>query len=105
MLLFQPFWYLLEICQMAAVGTFWIPLLVVVFLFLVPVIFRKRSDTGVKTATTTTLVVFIGLVWLVRGCRGRQWPPVKVLGCPSCHNPMMAKAGFASSPDGRVLQE
>ncbi len=93
--LFQPFWYLTgDNAKWLPVGTFWLPLLAVAFLFLVPVIFRKRKDSriGVKISTTVTLVVFIGLVWVVpMGAVVGSGSPAKTLGCPSCHNPMMGE--------------
>jgi hypothetical protein len=93
MLLFQPFWYLTgDNAKWLPLGTFWLPLLVVVFLFLVPVIFRKRKGAGVRTATAATLAVFIGIAWVVPvGAVVASGHPVKVLGCPSCHNPMMGQ--------------
>ncbi|MBI5626617.1 MAG: hypothetical protein HY935_05375, partial [Nitrosomonadales bacterium] len=93
MFLFQPFWYLTgDNAKWLPVGTFWLPLLAVVCLFLVPVIFRKRKDSGAKAATTATLVAFIALVWGVpMGAVVASGHPVKTLGCPSCHNPMMGQ--------------
>jgi len=93
--LFQPFWYLTgDNAKWLPVGTFWLPLLVVVFLFLVPVIFRKRKDAraGIKTATVTALAVYAVLAWVVpMGGVVASGSPAKSLGCPSCHNPMMGE--------------
>ena len=95
LLLFQPFWYLTgENTKWLSVGTFWLPLMAVVFLFLVPVIFhrRKESRVGIKTSATVTLVVFIGLVWVVPMVAVvGSGAPAKTLGCPSCHNPLMGE--------------
>ena len=95
MLLFQPFWYLTgDNAKWLPVGTFWLPLLAVVFLFLVPVIFRKPREmrAGIKIATKVSVAVFIGLAWVVPlGAVVVSGYPVKTLGCPSCHNPMMGQ--------------
>lgn len=94
-LLFQPFWYLTgDNAKWLSVGTFWLPLLTLAFLFLVPVIFRERKspDVGIKTTTTATLAVFIVLAWVVpMGSVIGSGAPAKTLGCPSCHNPMMGE--------------
>lgn len=93
--LFQPFWYLTgDNAKWMLVGTFWLPLLAVVFLLLVPFIFRKRKDpnAGIKTATIATAFVYAGLVWLIPvGAVVGSGAPAKTLGCPSCHNPMMGE--------------
>lgn len=93
--LFQPFWYLAgDNARWLSAGTFWLPLLVLVFLFLVPVIFQggKDSRAGIKTATTATLAVFIVLAWVVpMGAVVGSGAPAKTLGCPSCHNPSMGE--------------
>ena len=95
MLLLQPFWYLTgDNAKWLPVGTFWLPLLAVVFLFLVPVIFRKRSDSrfGFKATSIVAIVIYAGLVWFVpMGAVVVSGHPVKTLGCPSCHNPMMGQ--------------
>lgn len=92
-LLFQPFWYLTgESAKWLSIGTFWIPLLVIAFLFSVPFIFRGRGLPRIKMATskkvalaTVSLVVWIFSMGAVVG----SGAPAKTLGCPSCHNPMM----------------
>ena len=93
MFLFQPFWFLTgDNVKWLSVGTFWLPLLAVVFLFLVPVIFQKRSKphVGIKVASTMALAIYAGLVWVVpMGAVVGSGYSVKTLGCPSCHNPMM----------------
>jgi len=91
--LFQPFWYLVgDNAQWLSVGTFWLPLLGLVFLFLVPVIFRRRKEPRVKMRTFAKLVsaVIIGLIWLsfMGGVAGSGYP-AKTQGCLSCHNAMM----------------
>jgi len=91
--LFQPFWYLTgDNTKWLSVGTFWLPLLALVFLFLVPVIFRKHSNTrfGIKATSIVAIAIYAGLVWVVPvGAVVASGSPAKTLGCPSCHNPMM----------------
>ena len=94
-LLFQPFWYLTgDNAKWLSVGTFWLPLLAVVLLFLVPVIFRKHSKTrfGFKATSIVAIAIYAGLVWAVPlGAVVASGSPAKTLGCPSCHNPMMGQ--------------
>lgn len=91
--LFQPFWYLTgDNAKWIPVGTFWLPLLAVVFLFLVPVIFRNRSKTrfGIKATSISAIAIYAVLIWAVpMGAVVASGAPAKTLGCPSCHNPMM----------------
>lgn len=95
MLLFQPFWYLTgDDVKWLPVVTFWLPLLAVLFLFLVPVLFRKRSDSrlGIKATSVVAIALYAGFVWLIPiGAVVGSGHPVKTLGCPSCHNPMMGQ--------------
>src|SRR4030066_446153 len=94
-LLFQPFWYLTgDNAKWFSVCTFWLPLLAVVLLFLVPVIFRKHSKTrfGFKATSIVAIAIYAGLVWAVPiGAVVASGSPAKTLGCPSCHNPMMGQ--------------
>src|SRR4030065_294163 len=65
--LFQPFWYLTgDSAKWLPIGTFWLPLLAVVILLLVPFIFQKRknSHTGAKAVTLATVAIYAGLGWL-----------------------------------------
>jgi quinol-cytochrome oxidoreductase complex cytochrome b subunit len=91
--LFQPFWYLTdENAKWLSLGTFWLPLLVLAFLFLVPVIFRKREGPRVKMESGMKVVLAIGVsaIWIISmGAVVGSGAPAKTLGCPSCHNPMM----------------
>ena len=92
--MFQPFWYLTgDKARWLSIFTFWLPVLVLAFLFLVPVIFRKRkSSPRVKLSDSAKvkLMAGVGLVWVVSmGAVVSSGAPAKVLGCPSCHNPMM----------------
>ena len=93
--LFQPFWYLTgDNAKWLPVGTFWLPLLALVFLFLVPVVFRERKgrSAGIKASAKVALAVFVALAWFVAvGSVVGSGAPAKTLGCPSCHNPMMCE--------------
>ncbi|MFQ5356333.1 MAG: hypothetical protein ACE5DY_07605 [Mariprofundaceae bacterium] len=92
-LLFQPFWYLIgDNEKWLSIGTFWIPFLIVAFLFLVPVIFRRRTESRqrMKTATKIMSAVVIGIVWIASmGSVVGSGYPAKTQGCLSCHNAMM----------------
>ena len=91
--LFQPFWYLVgDYSKWLSVGTFWLPLLVLVFLFLVPVIFKRRKEEGIRISAARKVILAL-LLWGFWGAfmagvvgAGR---PAKTTGCSSCHNPMM----------------
>ena len=102
-LLFQPFWYLTgDNAKWLSVGTFWLPLLAVIFLFLVPVIFRKHSKTrfGFKATSIVAIAIYAGLVWAVPiGAVVASGSPAKTLGCPSCHNPMMGERQALPPPE------
>jgi len=95
MLMFQPFWYLTgDNVKWLSVGTFWLPLLAVVFLFSVPFVFRKRSKTrfGTKATSIVAIAIYAAIVWAVPvGAVVSSGAPAKTLGCPSCHNPMMGQ--------------
>ena len=94
-LLFQPFWYLTgNNTKWLSIGTFWLPVLALVFLLLVPVIFRKQKTSGVKLSYSAKvkLMACVGLVWVVSmGAVAGSGGPSKTLGCPSCHNPNMGE--------------
>ncbi len=101
--LFQPFWYLIEDkAKYLSIGTFWLPFTIVAFLFLVPVIFRKRKGPRVrmKTSTKVAMAVFMGVVWLasIGGVVGSAYP-AQSLGCIACHNPMMGSRQALPPPD------
>lgn len=91
LLLFQPFWYLKgDLKGWLFIGTFVIPVVVLVFLILVPFIFRRKK-TEVKTKgfvsrlvygivpVTIFLAVFAGIY--------RSGAPAKSYSCISCHAP------------------
>ncbi len=91
-LVFQPFWYMTgEDAKWLSVGTFWIPAVIVLALFLVPVLLRKKEKPASmapwKKATLALIALtFWGLGGLAVAGSGY---PAKTTGCPSCHNPMM----------------
>lgn len=91
--LFQPFWYLIgDNAKWLSIGTFWLPFMAVAFLFLVPVIFRRRkkSRDRMKVSTKVISAVVIGVVWFASmGAVVGSGYPAKTQGCMSCHNPMM----------------
>jgi len=92
-LLFQPFWYLTgDKAGWLPVGTFWIPLIFMLALFLVPYVPGRRKTLRVKLATSKKLILAlsVGLFWLA-GMAGVvvSGYPAKTTGCVSCHNPMM----------------
>ncbi len=92
-LLFQPFWYLVgDNTKWLSVGTFWLPVLALVFLLLVPAIFKRRKQRGVRMsiAKKVTLALILWGFWgaFMAGVVGAGHP-AKTTGCTSCHNPMM----------------
>lgn len=95
LLLFQPFWYLTgSNAKWIPIGAFWLPVLALAFLLLVPVIFRRQTPNRVKLSDPTKLKLLagVGLVWVVSmGAVVDRGYQAKVLGCPSCHNPMMGE--------------
>lgn len=92
-LLFQPFWYLTgEHARWMSLGTFWLPALLLAFLFLVPVIFRKRrpGQARMSASAKAKLLAAAASVWAVAMVAVvGSGAPAKTLGCPSCHNPAM----------------
>lgn len=94
-LLFQPFWYLTgDHARWLPLATFWLPVLALVFLFLVPVIFRRRRSlrTGLSAGAKARLLASVVVVWVVfMVAVVGSGAPAKTLGCPSCHNPTMGQ--------------
>jgi len=92
--LFQPFWYLTgDNAGWLPLGTFWLPLLFVVALFLVPTLLGKRkkaASAALIGPKKLTLAIPALLFWLIgtAGVIGSGYP-AKTTGCSSCHNPMM----------------
>jgi hypothetical protein len=92
-LLFQPFWYLTgDNVGWLPIGTFWLPVLFITLLFLVPYVLGRRKASNVRLVTSKKLMLAcsVGLFWLVSmaGVVGSGYP-AKTTGCASCHNPMM----------------
>jgi len=92
-LLFQPFWYLTgDNAGWLPIGTFWLPVLFITLLFLVPYVLGRRKASNVRLVTSKKLMLAcsVGLFWLVgmAGVVGSGYP-AKTTGCASCHNPMM----------------
>lgn len=92
-LLFRPFWHLVgDDVKWMSLGTFWLPLLVVTFLFSVPFIFKKQKEAGSKMGLWKKAFLALILWCLWAGTftgvtiSGRH---AKTFGCNSCHNPMM----------------
>lgn len=93
-LLFQPFWYLTgDQSRWLPAATFWLPLVLLAFLFLVPLIFRKKKRPPVLAGTGkrgVLALMVVSLVWLMSmGAVVGSGAPAKTTGCPSCHNPTM----------------
>jgi hypothetical protein len=91
--LFQPFWYLTgEQAVWRPLGTFWIPLVVLVSLLLLPLVFGKKRAPGEKVAASGKLLMAAGAVavWAIMGVGvvGSGYH-AKTNGCISCHTPMM----------------
>lgn len=91
--LFQPFWYLTgDNVRWLSIGTFWLPALVLAFLFLVPIIFQKQKwlRAEASAAARTTLLAAAALAWIISmGAVVGSGAPAKTLGCTSCHNAAM----------------
>jgi len=91
--LFQPFWYLTgDNASWLPIGTFWLPLLFIVLLYLAPLIVGKRRalETKLTSSKKLILALSVGLFWLVStaGVVSSGYH-AKTTGCSSCHNPMM----------------
>jgi|TARA_B100000315_G_scaffold216740_1_gene216857 hypothetical protein len=89
---FEPFWHLTgKNAVWLQVGTFWIPLVGVVFLLLVPFLFgrKKASAQGLPTARKVVLGLGALTAWvvLIGGVVGSGYH-TKTTGCISCHTPM-----------------
>jgi hypothetical protein len=91
--LFQPFWYLTgENAYLRPLATFWLPLLVVVGVIVLPLVYGKKRGSGQRSKILKRLVIGLA-AWVVWGIGmaavvGSGYP-AKTLGCTSCHNPMM----------------
>ncbi|MCP4698264.1 MAG: hypothetical protein GY862_15630 [Gammaproteobacteria bacterium] len=92
-LLYQPFWYLTgDNAKWMSIGTFWLPLLLLVLVFLVPVAFKRKKPLGSKTGifAKLTLALFVWAIWIaaISSVAGSGYH-AKTMGCMACHNPMM----------------
>ena len=91
--LFEPFWQFTgESATWRQVGTFWLPLAVILFLFSIPFVMgRKAWDSQSRMAQGSKIVLALGafVVWsvmttaVVGGGHG-----AKTTSCISCHTPM-----------------
>ena len=91
--LFEPFWQFTgESAIWRQVGTFWLPLAIILFLFSIPfVLGRKAWDSQSRMAQGSKIALALGafVVWLVMttavvgGGHG-----AKTTSCISCHTPM-----------------
>ena len=91
--LFEPFWQFTgESATWRQVGTFWLPLAIILFLFSIPfVLGRKAWDSQSRMAQGSKIALALGafVVWLVMttavvgGGHG-----AKTTSCISCHTPM-----------------
>ncbi len=101
--IFQPFWYLTgEAAVWRPLGTFWIPLTIIVFLFVMPLVFGRRKASGVRLPVRARLVMGAGAlaIWALftAGVVGSGYP-ARTTGCTSCHNPMMGVRQALPPPD------
>ena len=91
--LFQPFWYLTGAqAYLRPLGTFWVPLLLTIGLFVLPFFLGKKKKSGERKGFFLRLLIGL-MAWIVWGAvmagiveSGRH---AKTMGCVSCHNPMM----------------
>ncbi len=89
---FEPFWTLTsEQAVWRQVGTFWVPLAVIVCLLALPFLFGRRKWTGARLATRRKVALGLGSLaaWVVltAGVVGRGYD-AKTTSCISCHTPM-----------------
>ena len=93
MFLFEPFWYLTgEAAMWRQIGTFWVPLIVIGGLFIMPLIFgRKKADVNQPMSTKARATLAIGSLafWIIMtaGVVGSGYKS-KTTSCISCHTPM-----------------
>ena len=92
--LFQPFWYLTgDDASLRAIGTFWIPVVLIISLLVLPFFSGKKAkEPGTRLGLGKRIVLGLA-AWLVWGVGisavvGSGYP-AKTTGCVSCHNPMM----------------
>lgn len=93
-LLFQPFWYWTDkLVWLRPIGTFWLPLLLIVLLVALPFVYGKTRAANANPIKMTAKVVLVVLAWLIwgvgMGSVVASGGPAKTTGCISCHNPQM----------------
>ncbi len=101
--IFQPFWYLTgEAAVWRPLGTFWVPLAILVSALLLPLVFGRKKVPGTSLATPWKVLMGLGAVALwglaVGGVYNAGYP-AKTTGCMSCHNPMMGQRQALPPPD------
>lgn len=87
--IFLPFWYFTgELKGLVVLGTFVVPLLILIFLLLVPFVFKKgrRPGTGFVAWFKRAAVPLVLFVALMVGIY-RAGAPAKITGCIACHTP------------------
>lgn len=94
--LFQPFWYFTAEQQwLRPLGTFWLPLLLIIGLLGVPFVFGKNKScatSGISGSKKILIGSAATLVWVLGiGAVVGSGAPAKTAGCISCHNPMMGQ--------------
>ncbi len=109
-MLFQPFWYLTgDNAWLRPLGTFWLPLLILIGLVALPFVFgRKRAAGGRMKLLKRLGIGLIGLVVWTAGMAavGGSGYPAKTNGCISCHNPMMGvRQALPPSDMGKFYRE
>lgn len=101
--IFQPFWYLTgELVKWRSIGTFWIPVTIVVAGVILPFVFGRKRASGKRLPTFPKVIMGIGAlaIWglMTMGVVGSSYP-AKTTGCISCHNPMMGVRQALPPPD------
>ncbi len=91
--LFEPFWYLVgDNAVWLQIGTFWVPLAILLFLVVIPFFFGRKRASGHKLAMGPRLALASGvsLVWIgfTAGVVGSGYQN-KTTSCISCHTPMV----------------
>lgn len=92
-LIFQPFWYLTgDQAHLLPLGTFWLPLVILVSLIGLPFVVGRKKWSGVRMSLYAKVIagMMATVVWAVvlGGTVGAGYP-AKTTGCLSCHNVMM----------------
>ena len=92
-LVFQPFWYLTgDQMHLLPLGTFWLPIVILVSLILLPFVLGRKKWTGMRMSLSGKIMtgLFATFIWgvVMAGTVGSGYP-AKTTGCLSCHNVMM----------------